>query len=109
MKKRKTALILYNLLIETKRTEVGVKSVIRSFMYTRHSTNYLIDTTPPYALVYYILSCSRVGKGYIGLEVSGLERDPEMEYKAISNLVEEISRYRFSGITVSINGNVLNL
>jgi hypothetical protein len=106
MKKRKTALILYNLLIDDKRPGVGVMSVVKSFMYTRRSLKYFAS---PCSLVCYILSCNRVEKGHIDLEVSGLEKDPEMEYKAISSLVKEISGYRVSGVTVSINGNLLNL
>lgn len=109
MKKRKTALILYGLLllIENKRREVEVKSVMRSFLYTgvRHSLYYSIQ---PHSLVYYILSCNRVGRGYIDLEVSGF-KDPEMEYGAICSLVKEIREYKVSRVTVSINGNVINL
>jgi hypothetical protein len=108
MKKRKTALILYSLLIRNKRMEVEVKAVMRSFMYTRHFTNYPIDTKPPHSLVYYILSCNRLGRGYIDLEVSGFQ-DPEMEHEAICSLVKEIRGYKVSGVTVSINGKVLNL
>lgn len=107
MKKRKTALILYRLLllIEDKRMEVGVKSVMRSFLYTRtRYSSYL----QPHSLVYYILSCNRLGKGYIDLEVSGFQ-DLEMEYEAICSLVKEIRGYKVSRVTVSINGNVLNL
>ena len=89
MKKRGTALILYGLLIRNKRVEGEVKAVMRSFMYyTRYSTDYPIA---PHSLVYYILSCNRVRRGYIELEVSGL-KDPEMEHEAISSLVKEISR-----------------
>lgn len=108
MRKRKTALILYGLLIENKRMGVEVKAVMRSFLYTRHPTYYLMDTTSPHSLVYYILSCNRLGKGYIDLEVSGFQ-DPEMEHEAISSLVKEIRGYKVSRVTVSINGNVLNL
>jgi hypothetical protein len=104
--KRKTALFLYGLLIKNKRVEVEVKSVMRCFRY--YSTRYLAGTILPYSLIYYVLSCNRVGKGYIDLEVSGL-KDTEMEYKAISNLVEEIRGYKVSEVTVSINGNVLKL
>ena len=108
MKKRKTALILYRLLllIEDKRMGVEVKSVMRSFMYT--STRYS-PYLQPHSLVYYILTCNRVGRGYIDLEVSGLSDDPEMEYGAICSLVKEIRGYKVSRVTVSINGNVLNL
>lgn len=108
MKKRKTALILYGLLIKNKRMEVEVKAVMRSFKYyTRHFITSPIDTKP-YSLVYYILFCNRLGKGYIDLEVSGFQ-DPEMEYEAICSLVKEIRGYKVSRVTVSINGNVLNL
>lgn len=107
MKKRKTALTLYDLLllIKNKRREVEVKSVMRSFLYTRTRYSPYLQ---PHSLVYYILSCNRVGKGYIDLEVSGL-KDPEMEYEAISSLVKEIREYKVRRVTVSINGNVLNL
>lgn len=106
MKKRKTALTLYGLLLtENKRGEVEVKAVMRSFLYTRTRYSPYLQ---PHSLVYYILSCNRLGKGYIDLEVSGFQ-DLEMEYEAICSLVKEIRGYKVSRVTVSINGNVLNL
>lgn len=100
MKKRKTALILYNLYSGTE-----TKTTLRSFFYSR-PTDY--PQFQPVSLIFYILSCNKVGKN-IELTVSGLEDRPEVESMVIEKLVEEIRGYKVSRVTVLINGNVLNL
>jgi len=100
MKKRKTALIFYNLF-----SREGTNITMRSFFYSRPSD---YPQFQPISVVFYILSCNKVGKN-IELTVSGLEDRPEMESMAIENLVEEIRGYKISRMTVLINGNVLNL
>ncbi len=100
MKKRKTALFLYNL-ISRKET----KTILRSFFYSR-PLDY--PQFQPISMIFYILSCNRVGKN-IEFTVSGLEDRPEVELMAIKELVEEIRGYKVSRVTVLINGNVLNL
>lgn len=97
MKKRGTALVLYNLF---SRKEERV--ILRSFFCSQYSQ------FQPFSIVFYILSCNKVGKN-IELTVSGLEDKPEMESMAIEELIEEIRGYKVSRVTVSINGNVLNL
>ena len=100
MKKRKTALFLYNLLSGTE-----TKPTLRSFFYSQ-SADY--PQFQPVSMIFYILSCNLVGKN-IKLTVSGLEDRQEVESMAIKKLVEEIRGYKVSRVTVLINGNVLNL
>lgn len=100
MKKRKTALVLYNLLSGTE-----IKYTLRSFIYPRPADH---PQFQPMSIIFYVLSCNKVGKN-IELTVSGLEDRPEIESMAIKKLMEEIRGYKVSRVTVLINGNVLNL
>ena len=100
MKKRKTALILYKLFSGKER-----KVTLRGFFYSRPSD---YPQFQPVSMCFYFLSCNKVGKN-IELTASGLEDRPEVESMAIEKLVEEIRGYKVSRVTVSINGNVLNL
>lgn len=100
MKKRKTALILYNLY-----SGKGIKLTLRSFFYSQPPDS---PHFQPFSMIFYFLSCNKRGKT-VEFMVSGLEDKPEVESKAIEQLIEEIKGYKVSRVTVSINGNVLNL
>ena len=100
MKKKRTALILYNLF-----SGKGINITMRSYLYSRPSD---YPQFQPVSMIFYFLSCNKVGKN-IEFTVSGLEDRPEVESKVIEKLVEEIRGYKVSRVTVSINGNVLNL
>ena len=97
MKKKKTALTLYNL--------YSGKLTLRSYLYSQPPDS---PHFQPFSMIFYFLSCNRVGKN-IEFTVSGLEDRPEVESRAIEQLIEEIKGYKVSRMTILINGNVLNL